>query len=127
MNLALYPKARLTRSPIASACVAAVCGFCLWGVEATAAPNQPPPPCHPNPYARADSEVVEHRGDVRHLPDQLKDRLEALAERPHSALPIQAYAEADQPSQLFQYYLLDTAGFEPNAFTGAHTSMLPIG
>jgi hypothetical protein len=30
---------------------------------------------------------------------------------------VQAYAEADQPSQLFQYYLLDTHGFEPNVFT----------
>jgi hypothetical protein len=40
-----------------------------------------------------------------------------LAGRPHTALPIQAYAEADQPSQLFQYYLLDTSGFEPNVFT----------
>jgi hypothetical protein len=30
---------------------------------------------------------------------------------------VRAYAEADQPSQLFQYYLLDTHGFEPNVFT----------
>jgi len=40
-----------------------------------------------------------------------------MAGRPHSQLPTQAYAEADQPSQLFQYYLLDTTGFEPNPFT----------
>src|SRR5207245_2678511 len=40
-----------------------------------------------------------------------------LAGRPHSVLPVQAVAEADQPSQLFQYYLLDTTGFEPNVFT----------
>jgi hypothetical protein len=27
------------------------------------------------------------------------------------------YAEADDASQLFQYYLLDTSGFQPNVFT----------
>ena len=48
-----------------------------------------------------------------------------MAGRPHSQLPTQAYAEAHfdkvpfkpKPSQLFQYYLLDTTGFEPNPFT----------
>ena len=58
-----------------------------------------------------------NRGDVRHLPDPLQDRLRQLAERPHSVLPVQANAEADHPSQLFQYYLLNTSGFEPNVFT----------
>jgi hypothetical protein len=47
----------------------------------------------------------------------LKDRLGQLANRPHSILPLQVFAEADPPSQLFQYYLLDTSGFEPNVFT----------
>ena len=72
---------------------------------------------HPNPNAQQDAQTVRHRGDVRHLPDPLQDRLEELARRPHSTLPIQAYAEADHPSQLFQYYLIDTHGFEPNVFT----------
>jgi hypothetical protein len=54
---------------------------------------------------------------VRHLPGPLRERLEGLAQRPHSAVPTQAFAEADQPSQLFQYYLLDTKGFEANPFT----------
>jgi hypothetical protein len=40
-----------------------------------------------------------------------------LADRPHSYLPLQIFAEADKASQLFQYYLLDTEGFEPNVFT----------
>jgi hypothetical protein len=40
-----------------------------------------------------------------------------MAERPHTFLPMQAFAEAGSPSQLFQYYLLDTHGFEPNVFT----------
>src|SRR2546422_253094 len=75
------------------------------------------PPCHPNPQARRDIASVAGRGDIRSLPLPLKQRLLRLAGRPHSTLPIQAFAEADQPSQLFQYYLLDTHGFEPNVFT----------
>jgi hypothetical protein len=51
------------------------------------------------------------------LPQPLQDRLLRLADRPHTYLPLQVYAEADKPSQLFQYYLLDTNGFEPNVFT----------
>jgi len=77
----------------------------------------PPAPCHANPNAAADSAAVASRGDVVNLPQPLKDRLIRLADRPHSYLPIQAFAEADGASQLFQYYLLDTTGFEPNVFT----------
>src|SRR2546425_59849 len=79
--------------------------------------EQPPPPCHRNPRAASDMEAVANRDDIRGLPAPLKDRLVRLAGRPHSFLPIQAFAEADKPSQLFQYYLLDTTGFEPNVFT----------
>ena len=79
--------------------------------------EQPPAPCHANPNAAADSAAVASRGDVVNLPPPLKDRLIQLADRPHSYLPIQAFAEADRASQLFQYYLLDTTGFEPNVFT----------
>jgi hypothetical protein len=82
-----------------------------------AAAEQPPPPCHPNPNAAADSMTVATRGDVIKLPAPLKDRLVQLADRPHTYLPLQVFAEADGPSQLFQYYLLDTEGFEPNVFT----------
>src|SRR5437870_2914386 len=67
--------------------------------------EQPPSPCHPNPNAAADMDFVSKRGDIRHLPDPLKSRLVRLADRPHSQLPTQAYAEAPTPSQLFQYYL----------------------
>src|SRR5438874_11234821 len=83
--------------------------------------QSPPPnngPKHPNPNAAADMATVLNRGDVVHLPAPIKNVLAEMARRPHSALPTQAYAEADQPSQLFQYYLLDTKTFEPNAFTG---------
>src|SRR5216110_1232872 len=82
-----------------------------------AATTQPPPPCHPNPRAAADTQSVLNRGDIRQLPQPLRNRLAEQAGRPHSQLPTQAYAEAAQPSQLFQYYLLDTTGFEPNPFT----------
>ena len=79
--------------------------------------EQPPPPCHPNPNAAADRLTVSTRGDVVNLPAPLKDRLVRLADRPHTYLPLQIFAEADTPSQLFQSYLLDTQGFEPNVFT----------
>lgn len=58
-----------------------------------------------------------NRGDIRHLPGPLKEQLVDLANRPHSFLPTQAFNEAAKPSQLFQYYLLDTTSFEPNVFT----------
>ena len=83
----------------------------------TARAEQPPPPCHPNPTADADEAAVRGRGDIVNLPGELKDRLAQLANRPHTYLPLQVFNEADPNSQLFQYYLLDTAGFEPNVFT----------
>src|SRR5215469_13566287 len=92
--------------------------------------EQPLAPCHPNPNAMTDETTVRNRGDIVNLPKQLKDRLAQLANRPHTYLPIQAFAEAHnddgtpKPSQLFQYYLLDTTGgfppdvgFEANVFT----------
>jgi hypothetical protein len=79
--------------------------------------EQPQPPCHPNPNGAADEAAVRARGDIVKLPDPVKDRLGQLANRPHTYLPMQAFDEADKPSQLFQYYLLDTSGFEPNVFT----------
>ena len=86
------------------------------GVDAARA-EQPPSPCHPIPNAAADEAAVRGRGDVINLPGELQDRLAQLANRPHTYLPLQVFNEADNPSQLFQYYLLDTIGFEPNVFT----------
>ena len=86
-------------------------------LTATSYAEQPPSPCHPNPQAAQDEATVRSRGDVSQLPAPLTDRLAQLANRPHSILPLQVFAEADPPSQLFQYYLLDTSGFEPNVFT----------
>jgi hypothetical protein len=79
--------------------------------------EQPPPPCHSNPTAAADEATVRGRGDIVNLPGELQDRLAQLANRPHTYLPLQVFNEADEASQLFQYYLLDTNGFEPNVFT----------
>jgi hypothetical protein len=65
----------------------------------------------------ANAEHISGRGDVHKLPKQLRDRLEELAERPHTFAPMRAFAEADKPSQLFQYYLLDSTNIAPNVFT----------
>jgi hypothetical protein len=62
-------------------------------------------------------ENIAHRGDIRHLPKPLRDRLVELANRPHTYAPMRAFAEADTSSQLFEYYLLDTMSIEPNVFT----------
>jgi hypothetical protein len=86
-------------------------------LTAGARAEQPPAPCHPNQTAASDMATVANRGDISQLPDPLRQRLVRLAGRPHSQLPTQAYAEADSSSQLFQYYLLDSTGFEPNPFT----------
>jgi len=86
-------------------------------------------PAHPNPTGEQDEQTVLHRGDVVKLPAPLKRTLGELAENPHSVLPLQVFAEADQPSQLFQYYLLDTKNFQPNVFTaivpGINDSAIP--
>ena len=79
--------------------------------------EQPSSPCHPNPNAAADRQTVATRADVTQLPQPLQAQLTRLADRPHTYLPLQVFAEADKPSQLFQYYLLSTDGFEPNVFT----------
>jgi hypothetical protein len=86
-------------------------------VGPSALAEQPRSQCHSNPDGAADQAAVAARGDIVDLPRPLENRITRLAERPHTFLPIQACAEADKPSQLFQYYLLDTTGFQPNFFT----------
>jgi hypothetical protein len=66
--------------------------------------------------ASAENDISD-RADIRNLPEPLKQRLNQLANRPATYAPMRAFAEADKPSQLFQYYLLDTKGFQPNVFT----------
>ena len=86
-------------------------------------------PVHRNPTGEQDEATVINRGDVVKLPAPLKRTLGELAEQPHSVLPLQVFAEADKPSQLFQYYLLDTKNFQPNVFTaivpGLNDSAIP--
>ena len=65
----------------------------------------------------ADFRSLRGRGDIKFLPAPLQARLLELARRPHSYLPLTVFGEADGPSQLFGYYLLDTTGFPPNVFT----------
>src|SRR5260370_40539005 len=72
-------------------------------IQSTAYAEQPPPPCHPNPNAAQDRATVAGRGDVVNLPTPLKDRLVQMADRPHSFLPIQVFAQPPQCTQLFPY------------------------
>ena len=74
-------------------------------------------PSPPPPHVVQSQQHVAHRGDVSGLPAPLKARLVELAGRPHSFLPLTIFAEADSPSELFAYYLLDTTGFQANVFT----------
>jgi hypothetical protein len=60
---------------------------------------------------------IHQRGDIKFLPAPLQDRIVELARRPHSYLPLTVFSEAEAPSQLFAYYLLDTTAFQPNVFT----------
>ena len=65
----------------------------------------------------AQNRGFERHRDVRELPRPLKDRLLELAKRPQSYPPLRIFSEADDPSLLFAYYLLDATGFQPNVFT----------
>jgi hypothetical protein len=72
---------------------------------------------HRNPNGEQDEQRVRNRADVINLPAPLKSTLGELAERQHTYAPMRVFAEADKPSQLFQYYLLNTRSFQPNIFT----------
>ena len=122
MNHTAHPRAagRPHTAGARLALSAAVLGILL---AAAAKAEQPPAPCHPNPHADADRHAVANRGDVVNLPQPLKDRLVQLADRPHTFLPMQVFAEAPSSSRLFQYYLLDATGFEPNVFTARFTGI----
>jgi len=82
-----------------------LCSVLALALPAILSVNPAKAACHP-----ANSEDISGRGDIVDLPTPLKDRLLELANRPHTYPPLQVFAEADGPSQLFQYYLLDTTG-----------------
>lgn len=68
--------------------------------------------------AAVDTTAFQSRRDIAHLPMPLKKFLTRIAARRHATYdPLRIFAEADKPSQLFQYYLLDTNNFQPNVFT----------
>ena len=76
------------------------------------------PPCHPTTCTPG----FCMRGDIAPLgthpeTQALQDRLATLACSPRSIAPLQIFAEADDQSQLFMYYLLDSTGFQPSVFT----------
>lgn len=76
------------------------------------------PPCHPTTC----TPDFCMRGDIAPLSTEpatqaLQDRLATLACSPRSIPPLQIFAEADQKSRLFMYYLLDSTGFQPSVFT----------
>ncbi len=64
-----------------------------------------------------DRENIQSRQDIASLPKPLKQRLVTMAQRPHTYPAMRAFAEADKPSQLFEYYLLDGSTVAPNVFT----------
>lgn len=84
-------------------------------------PVSPQGQCHPS----ACTPAFCSRGDIAPLSavQPLQNRLVEIDCSPHSATPVQVFAEADPGaggrSLLFQYYLLDSAGFQPSVFTTA--------
>ena len=97
---------RASDASVLVVCSLAVVLSGVWVARATAAPP-----------VENDARAIPRRGDIRHLPTPLKDRLVDLANRPHTYVPLRIFAEAPSPSALFEYYLLDTTGFQPNVFT----------
>lgn len=59
---------------------------------------------------------IANRGDIRFLPAPLRERIVELAQRPRTYVPQIAFSEADERSQLVQYFLLDSSQFQPNIF-----------
>src|SRR5215468_11698461 len=101
----------------------------VWADQTCPSPTPVPPQVDPdsgkmcNPSACTPGFCA--RGDIAPLASQpatvaLQNRLVTLDCSPHSIAPVQVFAEADpvtRKSRLFQYYLLDSTGFEPSVFT----------
>jgi hypothetical protein len=98
----------------------------LAGGGVAAADQTCPSPTPVPPLVNADG-VVCHpstctpdfcaRSDISPLPAPLQNRLTEIDCSPKSVSPLPIFAEADKRSLLFQYYLLDSTGFEPSVFT----------
>ncbi len=83
------------------------------------------------PEDRRAVQRLRRRGDINPLPADLCNQLLDLESRPHSQSVLPVFAEADDASLLFSYYLLNTDEFEPNPFTagieGINDAALPTG
>ena len=66
-------------------------------------------------------DAIGDRGDIVNLPAPLKNRIVELAGRHRTVDPMRAFAEADSPSQLFGYYLLDSIHFQKNVFNSINS------
>ena len=67
------------------------------------------------------ADAIGDRGDIVNLPAPLKNRIIELAGRHRTTDPMRAFAEADSPSQLFGYYLLDSIHFQKNVFNSINS------
>jgi len=67
------------------------------------------------------ADAIGDRGDIVNLPAPLKNRIVELAGRHRTVDPMRAFAEADSPSQLFGYYLLDSIHFQKNVFNSINS------
>jgi hypothetical protein len=95
-NLVKRPRTRMGKPTMLVTLISLLLGHvAALNRKAVAQQIQPPAPCHPNPSANQDMATVRNRDDVKNMPAPLKDRLAILAGRPHSILPVQAFAEAD--------------------------------
>ena len=66
-------------------------------------------------------DAIGDRADIVNLPSPLKNRIIELAGRHRTIDPMRAFAEADSPSQLFGYYLLDSIHFQKNVFNSINS------
>ncbi len=88
-----------------------------WAVEQEAEDQAETVGEREEPQDKQELREFRNRGDIQPLPRPLQRRLIEIARRPRSFLPFTAFSEADDPSQLFQFYLLDTRDFQRNVFT----------
>ena len=95
----------ITRRRSAALAAAAIACAVTFGIASAAARAKSGLP--------TDRENIQGRQDIAFLPKPLKERLVTLARRPHTYPAMRAFAEADKPSQLFEYYLLDASAIEP--------------
>lgn len=108
---------RLTRSAILTAFGLAVAGAGTVASSAASDQSDQSDQNEAQPEKILEALEFQERPDIEDLPRALRRRLTTLARRPNTYTPMRVFAEAQKPSRLFQYYLLDTRGFQRNVFT----------